>query len=83
MSKYIEIKVKTNPVWSEYLSEILINKIGCHGVVLEEKEIKDDEVIKADIETVKAYLWKSEDFNAEKIKTAINEEKMMLINSGV
>ena len=56
MSKSIELSVKINPVWVEYVSDVLIEKIGCSGVVTDEKIYKDEVVIKESDGLVKGYL---------------------------
>lgn len=83
MTKHIEILVNTNPVWAEYISDLLINDIGCSGVVTEEKEFKDEVTIKDDTETVKAYLAYSKDFSIKKLRDILNEEKNNLVESGI
>jgi len=83
VSKHIEISVKTNPLWAEYVSELLINRVGCYGVVTEEKEFRDEVVVKADVERVKGYLPFSSDFNIEDIRHLFAEERKNLINSGI
>lgn len=57
MNKFIELSVETNPLWSECLSEILMNKIGCFGVIVEEVEYKGKEIIKDNRNIVKGFLW--------------------------
>jgi ribosomal protein L11 methylase PrmA len=47
MTQYTELQVEINPLWAEYISEILIEKIGCQGVVTEETQYKDEEIIKS------------------------------------
>ncbi|HSA07614.1 MAG TPA: 50S ribosomal protein L11 methyltransferase [Candidatus Gastranaerophilales bacterium] len=83
MNKHIEILVNINPVWAEYVSELLINKIGCLGIVTEEKEFKDEKIIKADLETVKGYLPFTEDFDLEKIRIILQKDRQDLIFSGI
>lgn len=83
MSKHIEISVKTHPLWAEYVAELLINRIGCYGVVTEEKEFRDEVVIKADIGTVKGYLAFSNEFDIDNIRQLFADERKNLINSDV
>ncbi len=56
LSKSVELSVKINPVWAEYVSDILIEKIGCSGVVTDEKQYKDEILIKDNAGIIKGYL---------------------------
>jgi ribosomal protein L11 methyltransferase len=56
MSKSIELTVKVNPVWVEYVSGVLIEKIGCSGVVTDEKYYDDEVLTRESNGIVKGYL---------------------------
>jgi len=83
MGKHIEIRIKTNPLWSEYISDLLINRVGCSGVVTEEKEFKDEQVTRADIETVKGYLPYIKNFDAGAIQKVLFDDWENLVSTGV
>lgn len=83
MNKHIEITVKTNPVWAEYISDLLIDKAGCSGVITEEKNYEDEKILNADIENVKGYLSYSKDFNLENVRKILLSEKEKFILSGI
>ncbi len=40
MSRHIEITVKTAPLWSEHVSHLLIDKLGCTGTLMEKSLVK-------------------------------------------
>lgn len=85
MNKYIELSVSTNSVWAECIAEILIDEVGCFGVVSEEVEYKDEVIIKDNRNLVKAYLWFNElqrpDVDA--IQQLLLEKRAIIISSGV
>ena len=85
MSKSIELSVKVNPVWVEYVSDILIGKIGCSGVVTDEKIYKDEIVIKNNSGIVKGYKAFVENMpvNIAEIQNILFEERQKLISSGI
>ncbi len=83
MNKHIEILVDINPLWSEYVSDLLINKIGCPGVVTEEREFDDERLIRADIETVKGYLPYTGKFSLDEVQQALTRERQNLVQSGI
>ena len=85
MSKSIELTVKTNPLWAEYVSDVLIGKIGCSGVVTDEKHYKDEVLIKENSDIVKGYLPFVEDMpvNLEKIQNILFQERQKLVSSGI
>lgn len=85
MSKSIEIAVKVAPVWAEYVSDILIEKIGCSGVVTEEREYKDEIVTKENIGTIKGYISFSEEnhVNLTQIQEILWQKREKLIFSGI
>lgn len=65
MSKYIELTVEVNSLWSEYLSELMINRLGCAGVVFQEIKYKDEEVVKSTEGFIKGYIWLNSEKPAE------------------
>ncbi len=83
MNKHIEILVNTSPLWAEYVSDLLINRIGCSGAVMEEKEFKDEKLIRIDITSVKGYLAYTENFDAQKVREIFSFERKNLILSGI
>jgi ribosomal protein L11 methyltransferase len=83
MGKSIELSVEIHPIWSEFVSEILMEKIGCKGVVTEEEEIRDDEVIKTSKGLIKGYIPYYEGFELEKVRKILQEEKENLILLGI
>ncbi len=87
MGKHLEISVDSSPVCGEYVSNVLIEKIGCAGIVSEEKEIEDEKVVKTSEGLVKGYIWLDKDqaynSNFEEIIKIIKEERETLINSGI
>jgi len=85
MSKSIELTVKVNPVWIEYVSDVLIEKIGCSGVVTDEKIYKDEVVIKDNGGIVKGYkaFVESTSVNIEEIQNILFQERQKLISSGI
>lgn len=85
MSKHVEISVKTEPVWEEYLSNLLIEQIGCCGVVSQETEYKDEEIIKDNSGIVKGYLWLNPDNppNFDDIQNQLWQNKQELIETGI
>ncbi|OGI01086.1 MAG: ribosomal protein L11 methyltransferase [Candidatus Melainabacteria bacterium GWF2_37_15] len=40
MSQHIEICVETCTLWAEYVSQLLIDKLGCNGTVMEDGAVK-------------------------------------------
>ncbi|EKE03605.1 MAG: ribosomal protein L11 methyltransferase [uncultured bacterium] len=85
MAKYVELSVEINPLWSEYVSDILIKQVGCSGVVTEELEYQDEKVINAKIDVIKGYLWidVSQYPDISKIQEILYQHKEQLINSGI
>ena len=85
MTKYVELIVEINPLWSEYVSDILIKQIGCSGVVTEELEYQDEKVVNAKIDVIKGYLWidESQYPDIDKIQEILYQHKEQLINSGI
>lgn len=85
MSKSIELAVKINPVWAEYVSDILIEKIGCSGVVTDEKLYKDEILLKETPDIVKGYLScaKNISVNLDEIKNILLQERQKLVLSGI
>jgi ribosomal protein L11 methyltransferase len=85
MSKSIELSVKINPLWAEYVSNVLLEKVGCSGIVTSEEEWKDEVVIKDSTGVIKGYLPFSEEnpLNLDEIQTILTEEKSVLISSGI
>lgn len=82
MTKYIELGVETNPVWSEYVAEVLINQLGCDGVVTQEIEYKDEKVVKESTNIVKGYLWFNNNLpDVNKLQEVLWQNKLELINS--
>jgi len=85
MTEYTELQVEINPLWVELVSEILIEKIGCQGVVMEETNYKDEKIISTTQNIVKGYLWNDEQkpVEIEKIKNILQEERQKLIKSDI
>ena len=85
MSKSIELSVKVNPVWAEYVSDVLIGKIGCSGVVTDEKIYKDEVIIKDHSGIVKGYKAFVENIpvNTDDIQNILFQERQKLISSGI
>ncbi|OGI23591.1 MAG: ribosomal protein L11 methyltransferase [Candidatus Melainabacteria bacterium RIFOXYA12_FULL_32_12] len=85
MTKYIELSVEINPIWAEYVSDVLINQVGCSGVVTEELEYKDEKVISAKTGVVIGYLWLNVNQapNIEEIQDILDKNKQKLINSNI
>jgi len=83
LSKSVEIAVKTNPLWAEYVTDILIQKIGCSGVVVNEQQFEDEIAIKEVFDEVKGYIGFSDDLDFDKIKQVFEEEKQLLSGTGV
>ena len=85
MSKSIELSVKVNPVWAEYVSDVLIGKIGCSGVVTDEKIYKDEVIIKDHSGIVKGYKAFVENIpvNIDDIQNILFQERQKLISSGI
>lgn len=85
MTEYTELQVEINPLWIELVSEILIEKIGCQGVVMEETNYKDEKIISESKNIVKGYLWHNGQKPAEieKIKTILQGERQKLISSDI
>lgn len=85
MSKSVELAVKINPVWSEYVSGILIEKIGCSGVVTDEKHYKDEILIKETPDIVKGYLSfvDSAPVDLDEIRNILLNERKELVSSGI
>ncbi len=83
MKKHIEIQVKTAPLWAEYVSDLLINRVGCPGVVTEEKEFEDEKLVSSEIETVKGYLAFTEDFDINKVRDLMLRERESLVLAGI
>lgn len=85
MSKSIELSVKVNPAWVEYVSDVLLQKIGCTGVVTDEKYYDDEVLTKESNGTIKGYLpfIETKPVNYEKIKEILSSEREELISSGI
>ena len=85
MSKSIELSVKINPVWAEYVSDVLIGKIGCSGVVTDEKIYKDEVIIKDNSGIVKGYKAFVENIpvNIDDIQNILFQERQKLISSEI
>lgn len=85
MSKSIELTVKVNPVWVEYISDVLIQKIGCSGVVTDEKYYDDEVLTRESNGIVKGYLAFVENIpvNPEIIQEILFQERAKLISSGI
>lgn len=85
MSKSLELNVKINPLWTEYVSDILIKKIGCCGVVTDEKYYDDEVLIKESNGIVKGYLPVINDrpLNIENIQDILFQERKNLVLSGI
>ena len=84
MGNHIEIAVDTNPLWVEYVADVLLERLSCSGVVTGEEEYKHDELIKSSSQ-VKGYFWVDEKnpFDLEKIQLIINEAKVELVDNGI
>ena len=85
MSKSTELTVKVNPIWVEYVSDVLIEKIGCSGVVTDEKIYKDEVVIKDNSGIVKGYKAFVEGIplNTQEIQNILFQERQKLVSSGI
>ena len=85
MSKSIELTVKVNPLWVEYVSDILIEKIGCSGVVTDEKLYNDEVLTKESNGLIKGYKPFIENMpvNIEFIQDLLFEERTKLVSSGI
>lgn len=85
MSKSIEISVNVNPVWVEYVSDVLIEKLGCSGVVTDEKLYDDEILVKESVGIVKGYKPFIEELpiSLEEIQDILFQEKQKLISSGI
>jgi len=85
MTKSLEISVKTNPAWVEYVSDVLIEKIGCSGTVIDEKYYQDEVLTRESAGIVKGYKNFTENnvLTIQKIQEILFEEKEKLILSGV
>jgi ribosomal protein L11 methyltransferase len=84
MSKHIEIAVDTNSVWSEYVADVLLERLACSGVVTGESEYKHDVMISSS-SLVKGYFWVDEKnpFDVDKIQATIDLAKAELASNGV
>ena len=69
----------------EYVSDVLIEKIGCSGVVTDEKYYEDEVLTKESNGIVKGYLPFVEKMpaNFEQIQNILFQEKEKLISSGI
>jgi len=85
MTQYIELQVEINTLWAEYVSNILIEKFGCQGIVTEETQYKDEKIIKSSENIVKGYIWlnEKEPADIEDIKRILQENRQELIDSGI
>lgn len=85
MAEYTELQVEINPVWAEYVAEVLIEKIGCQGVVTEETSYKDEEITKSTKDIVKGYLWHNDQkpIDLDNIKNILNISRQELIKTGI
>jgi ribosomal protein L11 methyltransferase len=85
MSKSIELTVKVNPVWVEYVSDVLIEKIGCSGVVTDEKYYDDEVLTRESNGIVKGYKPFIENMpvNPKLIQDILLQEREKLISSGI
>jgi ribosomal protein L11 methyltransferase len=85
MAEYTELQVEINPVWAEYVADILIKKIGCQGVVTEETSYKDEEITKSTKDLIKGYLWHKPQnpLNIEEIKTILYTSRQELIDTEI
>jgi len=85
LSKSIELSVKADPVWAEFISDLLLQKIGCTGVVTDEIIYKDEVVIKDSKGVVKGYLPLIPETppNIENINNILTNEKNKLISEDI
>ncbi len=87
MGKHLEIAVDAACVWGEYVSNVLIEKIGCAGIVSEEKDFEDEKVVKTSKGLLRGYIWfdKNQAYNSnfEEIISIIKKEREALINNGI
>lgn len=85
MTKSLELTVKTNPLWAEFVAGILIDKIGCVGVVTSENYYDDEVLTKETNDRVKGYLPFVQDslFDISEVQKIFFEEKQNLISSGI
>jgi len=83
LSKSVELSVKTNPLWAEYVTDVLIQKIGCSGVVVNEQHFEDEIAIREIFDEVKGYIGFSDDLDFDKIQQVFEEEKQVLSSTGV
>jgi len=85
MAEYTELQIEINPLWAEYVSEILIEIIGCQGVVTEETQYKDEIIIKSTQGTVKGYLWNYEQkpVDIQNINEILQKSRQELIDSNI
>ena len=85
MAKHLELSVEINPVWAEYVADILINSIGASGVVTEEIEYEDEKIIKSITNFVKGYIWLDEKNppDLEKIQNILLLDRKKLLNTGI
>ncbi|MCK7484573.1 MAG: 50S ribosomal protein L11 methyltransferase [Bacillus subtilis] len=82
--KYIELCVNVKSEWIELVSDILINQVGCSGVVTEEVEFKDEEVVKQSLNIIKGYLWYNEKrpLNIEHVQNILWQNRSGLVSLG-
>jgi len=85
MNKSIELTVKVNSVWVEYVSDLLIGKIGCSGVVTDEKLYNDEVLTKESNGVIKGYkpFIKDMPVNPEFIQDLLIQERTKLVSSGI
>lgn len=81
MTNYIEIRIKLPNIWAEFVSELLLNKLSCKGVVTEETAYKNGIPVESDFSVVKGYIWNNKEnpINTEEFKKLISEEKQKLL----
>ena len=85
MSKSIELTVKVNPAWVEYVSDVLIEKLGCSGVVTDEKYYDDEILTKENTGIIKGYKTFIENMpvNQDFIQDTLLQERAKLVSLGI
>ncbi|MDD3149788.1 MAG: 50S ribosomal protein L11 methyltransferase [Candidatus Gastranaerophilales bacterium] len=79
---HLEISVNVPQLWAEYVTAILLEKFNCSGVVTQELQVKDEQIIN-ESNCVKGYLWIDEKnpLSLEHVRKVFYNERILLLNS--
>lgn len=81
MKYFTEISISINPMAAEIVSAVLMDEIGCSGVVTQDAIMNDTIVVKEDKNIIKGYYEREIDHN--EVTKALKDKRNFLIESGI